>query len=220
MSRTRTSSRLLDGGAVSTASILALDTAGRLDREIATITGYLEGREVSSTLMRSIENVVAIERLLRRRMLDAMCRTEDDVHDGIRARANIVMRALRVFREHEHEFPAAALIVPFLRLHDLSVFLTNRTAEICARWTEQSGPEQAHDPSTRHALRYLADDEAEISFARIGRNAAVATFLCIGIDRGSDAVRTACREIAVVVGLASAARDVERSQPSGLECTS
>ncbi|MCW5801788.1 MAG: hypothetical protein KIT31_05330 [Deltaproteobacteria bacterium] len=222
------SAHVLDGSTATTvASILALDTAGRLDGELAAITRYLNDphrtlrREViSSTLVRSIENAVAIARLLRQYVLDAMYRTEDalDVTEcGVRARANILMRALQLFKQREHEVPAAALVAPFLRLHDLSIFLTNRVAQIYARWTEQTGTEQGLDRSTQ---RYLAVDEAEIAFVRLGRNAAFATFLRVGIACGSDAVRAACREIAGVVGLVPADWDIEPNQLAGSECTS
>jgi len=217
------SSLALDNEVLPASSVLAIDTAGRLERELAATITFLgdpdgpvgrDGRSVF--LLRSLETVISTARLLRQLVLDATCRSTDgsiEVHErGIRARATIVMRALYVFKQHAHEVPATALVAPFLRVHDVCAFLIDHISEICSRWNDQRGTGPQADPSTHRALRYIAADEAEIAFERLGRDAAFATFLRVGATcTSSDAVRTACREIGVIVGLTRTTPDRENA---------
>lgn len=228
------SSLVPDGDFVPVSSVLALDTAGRLDRELATVTGYLNDaagpfspKARSAFLLQSLATVVVTARLLRQQLLDVMCRTTEgalDIHERvIRARANIVMRTLNVLTQREHEVPTSALVGRFRRVHDVRAFLIDEVTNIYTKWSEQCGMVRQLDQSTHYALRYIAVDEAEIAFERLGRDVAFATFLRVGTADGSDAVRTACREIAAIVGLAPAIRDDDEANHlpgSDEECVS
>lgn len=214
-------SLMLDAALVPASSVLALDTAGRLDRELAAVIGYLDdaaelfGREARTAfLLQLIETLVETAHLLHRQVLDAACRSTDaDIatHErGVRARANILMRALYVLKQREQELPGSALVGRFRCARDAYTFLIDGVTRIYATWNEQLGTVQQLDPSTRHALRYIAVDEAEIAFERLGRDTSLATFLRVGATSGSDAVSTACSEIAAVVGLARTTRAEDR----------
>lgn len=145
------------------------------------------------------------------------CRSTDgalDTHErGIRARTYIVMRALRVLAQREREVPASALVGRFRCLNDVSRFLIDQVSQIYSLWMEQSGTGtgQQLDSSTRQALRYIAVDEAEVAFERLGRDVALATFLRVCAACDSDAVSTACREVAAIVGVQRTPNDDEHA---------
>jgi hypothetical protein len=213
---------MLDAAVAPASSVLALDTAGRLDRELAAVETYLGDtpewfvRDARSALLvRSIKAVVVTARLLRQHVLDAICRSTDGTIDilerGIRARANIVMRALYVLGHRECEVPASALVAPFGHVRDVCAFLVDRVTAIYARWSDQRATDHELDPSTRQALRYIAVDEAEVAFERLGRDAALATFLQVGAASDSPAVSTACRELAAIVGLMGTTQNREHA---------
>lgn len=80
MSRLLFSSNSLvtDSAAAPASSVLALDTAGRLECDLVSIINYLDDsfRHDARTafLLRSIETVVVTARLLRQYVLEVMCR--------------------------------------------------------------------------------------------------------------------------------------------------
>jgi hypothetical protein len=188
-----------------TALLLALDAAGRLAHELASVGGVLDA-------------LAATVRHLRQHMLDSaapgsMLR-EDISERALRARVNIVMRGIRVLESREHEVPSAALAAPFRSVRDVCVCLEDRVTQIYARWARQQEPERDADPDAQRWLRYLAVDDAEVAFALLGREPAIARFLSAGAGAVCGDVGAACREIAAAIGLSAGASTTQRGRSS------
>lgn len=203
---------VLDDADVPPSAVLALDAAGRLERELAALASYLAdsadsfGRDTRiALLVDSVEAIAITAHLVRQRVLDSLRRSSAgaiELHErAIRARANIVMRALYVLKGRERELSAAALSGRFRCTQDVFAFLVDRITELYGRWSEQYETARALDVASQHALRYIAADEAEVAFARLGRDPALATFLRVGSTCESEAIRMACGESAAIVGL-------------------
>lgn len=107
-------------GVASPYSVLALDAAGRLDTGLAALLSYLDDAAVllardarTAFLLRAMETVLATARLLHEHMLDAFSSGSEasiELHArGLRARANIIMRAVNVLTYHERELAPSAL---------------------------------------------------------------------------------------------------------------
>lgn len=193
-------------------SVLALDTAGRLDRDLATLAAYvddlrdrLHGDSRGSLLVNALARIIVTAQLLRTQALDAAVAPESasiEVHErAMRARMNIVVRALFVLKQNERWLSSVGR---FRSLRDFSRYVIDHVAGIHCRWLEARGTEQGLDQATRHALAYAALDDAEISFERLGRDPDVERFLRVGASNGCAAVATACRELAATFGLALA----------------
>jgi len=205
---------LLVGDAAPPTLVLALDAAGRLEHELGAVVGLLNDRTfavargaVAAAITRSLESVVETVRLLRQSVLDTATRGADAVptirERAIRARVNVVIRAIHVLQSREHDVPGPALVAPFRCVRDVCVFLVDRFAQIYEGFAEHA-TDHEFDTGARHRLRYIAVDDAEIAFARLGREPALAHFLRGCATSHSDEVRGACREIAVTLGLALA----------------
>ncbi len=85
-------------------SVLVLDTAGQLDRELASLAAYvddirdlLRGDARASLVEHTVARVIVTAQHLRTQVLDAAVRPDAsiEIHErALRARMNIVVRAL------------------------------------------------------------------------------------------------------------------------------
>lgn len=211
-------------------AVFVLDTAGRLDRELAAVAGYLDDpsglfrRDARTAfLRRALETVAVTARLLHAYALDAMAPIAeaaiDDHERAVRGRAHIVMRALHVLAGRTHEVPAAALSGRFSSAGDVSAFLVDEVSHIYARWKEQRDAARLADGALQRALRDSAIDDAEVAFERLGRDRDFATFVRVGSTAESEPVRIACRELAAVMGVSPSAGE-RYTLARGRECAS
>lgn len=202
--------------------VLALDTAGRLDRELTAVSDYLDDpagtfcRDVHRAfLLRSIEAILATARAIRQQLLDAVTRNTESTIEiqerAVRSRTKILMRALQVLVRREHEVPRNALIGRFQSVQDVYVFLVDQVVQIHGRWMEQRDADRQLDADSRGVLAYSAVDDAEIGFERLGRDTALATFLRVGAASECEPIRTACREIAATLDLHLVSREQIRA---------
>lgn len=209
-------------------SVLVLDTAGRLDRDLATVAKYvddlrdrLHGDARGSFLVQAVARVIVIAQLLRTQALDAAVEPEAvsiEFHErALRARMNIVVRAMFALKQHERWLTLPTAVGRFATLRDFSVYVTDQVAQIHCRWLEARGTEQRLDSAARQALTYSALDDAEIAFERLGRDPDVEQFLCVGAANACEAIATACRELAATMGVALTSSDEGRAmtQPNG-----
>lgn len=199
-------------------SVLALDTAGRLDRELAALATYvdevrdlLRGEAQGALLVRAVARVIVTAQQLRAQAHDSAVGPDTDSIElrerALQARMNIVVRALYALKQNEHWVPNDALTGPFRTLRDFNLHVVDHVASIHARWLEQRAPQQALDHQTQRALAYAALDEAEIAFERLSRNRAVRRFLRVGSSNACAALATACRELAAILGVAVAGEE-------------
>jgi len=194
-------------------SVLVLDTAGQLDRDLATIARYvddlrdrLHGDARGSLLLQAVAHVIVTAQRLRMQAHDAAVAPEMasiEIHErALRARMNIVVRALVALKQNERWLTLSVPGSRFGSLRDFSVHVIDHVAQIHCRWLEAHGSEQRLDQATRHGLAYAALDDAEIAFERLGRVAPVEKFLRIGAVNACAAIATACRELAAILGVA------------------
>jgi len=206
-----------------------LDVAGRLERELAAVTAYVDdfaasaGRDVRVTfLQRSLVLVTVTARVLRQLALDAATTTSNvqlsvEAHEhALRVRLNVLMRATYTLRRREPEIPTTAFTARFRDVHSVCIHLNDQAVQIHSRWQEQRGSNPPRDAATRQALAYQALDDAEIAFERLGRESDLEHFLRVGAATTCEPVSLACRELAATVGLAlaSANNDADSTQPA------
>lgn len=200
----------------SSSSILALDSAGRLDRELTSIAAHvddlrdlLQGDARASLLVQSLALAIVTAQQLRIQVLhvaETSAKGSVDLYERtMRARLNIVVRALYALKSSESWIPHDAFARRFRALRDISVYLADRVGQIHAQWTEQRAMYQQADAWMRQTLAYTALDDAEIAFERIGRDPDLEHFVRVGAGCTCAAVRLASHELAVTFGLALAA---------------
>lgn len=201
-------------------SVLALDTAGRLDRDLATLAAYvddlrdrLHGDSRGSLLVNALARIIVTAQLLRTQALDAAVAPESasiEIHErAMRSRMSVVARALFALKQNERWLSLTNSVGRFQSLRDFSAHVIDQVAQIHCRWLEGRGSEQRLDPAAQRALAYAALDDAEITFERLGRDADVEQFLRAGASNGCAAIQTACRELAATFGLALASASEE-----------
>lgn len=204
-------------------SILALDTAGRLDRELATLASYVDDlRDLirsdsrGALLVHAVARVIATAQDLRTQALEGALELVADpveIHEhALRARISILVRGLYAIKQGEAAVPAAAFASRFCSLRDFNRYLIDRVAHLHERWLEQRRAEQSLDATARRVLAHAALDDAEIAFERLGRDADLESFLRAGSASASESVATACREIAASLGM-TIGRDRDASRP-------
>lgn len=205
----------------SSRSVLVLDTAGRLDRDLATLAAYvddlrdrLHGDARASLLVNALARIIVTGQLLRTQALDAAVAPESasiEIHErALRARMNVVVRALFALKQNERWLSLPASVGRFRSLRDFNVYVIDQVAQIHALWLEHRCAEQRLDEATQRALAYTALDDAEIAFERLGRDADVERFLRLGASNGCAAVATACCELAATFGIALTSPGEER----------
>ena len=192
-------------------SVLVLDTAGQLDRELASLAAYvddirdlLRGDARASLVEHTVARVIVTAQHLRTQVLDAAVRPDAsiEIHErALRARMNIVVRALYALKQNERWLPHVALVGRFRSLRDFNLYVVDRVALIHTGWSEQRGS-QPLDSANQAASAYAALDEAEIAFERLGRDVDVEQFLRLASESPCEPVATACRELAVTIGAA------------------
>lgn len=207
-------------------SVLALDTAGRLDCELATLATYVDdirdlirGDARGALVVNALARVIVIAQLLRAQALHAAVgRDDESIENDERAflaRISIVVRSLFALKQNESWVSRAAWSGRFTSLRDFNVYVVDQLARIHNRWLEQRGPHQSLDAATQRALAYSALDDAEIALERVGRDGAVQRFLRVGSSNACEAVATACRELAATLGVVvTAPCDKTPAQPA------
>lgn len=196
----------------SSACTVALDTAGRLDRELATVATYLDdlreqlrGDARASLLVNALAHAMMTAQQLREHVLRAVVGPDEEsieIHErALRARMNIVIRGLYALKQNELWIPLDAFAVRFRVLSDVSAFMVDQLSRIHDRWQEQRGLDQLLDACARRALAYAALDEAEIALERLGRDSDLQRFLRVGGTSECEPLATACREIAATLGV-------------------
>lgn len=189
-----------------------LDAAGRLERELATVAAYvdelrdlLDGDARASLLVNALARVIVSAEQLRQQVHRAATSADDATIEGhehaLRARFNIVVRALYALKSNERDIPASAYTARCCSLRDVSALLVDQLAGIHEQWLGQRGADPRLDLPTRQAIAYAALDEAEIAFERLGHDEALGQFLRVGASNASVSIATACREIAATIGL-------------------
>lgn len=203
----------------SSCSILALDSAGRLDRELATVARLVDdlldlvrADARASRLVQAVAVAIVNAQQLRRHIVQATdcgrARLSVDVHErALRARMNIVMRALYALKSSEAQIPSTAFVGRFHTLRDVSVHLADRLAHIHSLWTEQRATYRQLNAWMKQTLAYQALDDAEIAFERLGRDRDLEHFVSTSAASASEAVSLASQELAVTFGIALAATD-------------
>lgn len=194
-------------------SVLSVvDSAGRLDRQLAIVAAYvddlrglLHSDSRASLLVNALTQAILTAQQLRQHALRAATSADDaaiDVHErALRARLNIVARALYALKSNERDVPVSAFTGALHSFRDASAYLVEHLARIHDRWQEQRAAEEQLDSSARQAIAYASVDDAEIAFERLGRDEALGHFLRVGAGCASVSVATACREIAATLGL-------------------
>lgn len=194
-------------------SVLVLDTAGRLDRELAVVRGFadqlaelLREDARAAFLSGALNAAMSTLRLLRRCMVDSIGTLQDvsiEVQEAaLRARMNIVVRAVYFLHRGERDVPASALGGRFRSVSDVTTHLADHVSRILSQWLEQRAAGAQVDEASRRALRYAALDEAEVAFEALGRDPELSRFLRAGSESASELFRLSCLEIAATVGLA------------------
>lgn len=202
--------------------MVALDTAGRLDRELATVATYvddvrelLQGDGRAALLVQAVARVIVTARQLRQQVLCASIDVDEasvEIHErALRARMNIAIRGFYALKQGELWIPRAAFAARFRVLRDVTAYLADQFAQIHDRWQEQRGRNQRTQADLRRAGTYTALDEAEIALERLGRDSDVERFLSAGDSSGCESVATACREIAWTLGVMLPARVEEQA---------
>lgn len=199
-------------------SILAIDAAGRLERELATARRHLDelaeplhGVARSVFLTTAIDAAVSTLRVLRARILEAVDARDivlDVQESALTARMNIVVRAVYLLHRSEREVPASAFAGRFLTIADVTTHLANEVSRILAQWHEHKAAGPQLDESSRRAIRYTSLDDAELSFQAMGRDADLTRFLRVASESPSELVRLTCLEIAATVGLAVSSSEI------------
>jgi len=205
----------------SSACVVALDTAGRLDRELATVATYvddvrdlLQGDGRAALLVHAVARVIVTARQLRQQVLCASVDADEasvEIHErALRARMNIAIRGFYALKQNELWLPRAAFGARFRVLRDVTAYLVDQFAQIHDRWQEQRDRNQLH-ADLRRVVTYTALDEAEIALQRLGRDVDLERFLSAGAASGCESVVTACREIAWTLGVMLPARVEEQA---------
>lgn len=196
----------------SSACVVALDTAGRLDRELATVATYvddvrdlLHGDGRAALLVHAVARVIVTARQLRQQVLCAAVAVDEasvETHErALRARMNIAIRGFYALKQNELWLPRAAFGARFRVLRDVTAYLVDQFTQIHDRWQEQRGRSQRIEAHLRRVVTYTALDEAEIALERLGRDADLWRFLSAGAASGCESVAIACREIAWTLGV-------------------
>lgn len=194
-------------------SVLALDTVGRLDRELATLAAYVDDvRDLlcrdarGSLVVQAVARVIVNAQHLRSQAHDAAAGVDADSIEirerALRARMNIIVRALYALKQNERWMPQEAFGGRFRSLREFNLHVVDYVAQVHACWLEQRDPEQPADRVAQRTIIYAALDDAEIAFERLGRDDAVQQFLSVGASSACEAIATACRELATTVGAA------------------
>lgn len=197
----------------STYSVLALDTVGRLDRELATLAAYVDDvRDLlcrdarGSLVVQAVARVIVNAQHLRSQAHDAATGVDADSIEirerALRARINIIVRALYALKQNERWMPQEAFGGRFRSLREFSLHVVDYVAQVHACWLEQRDPQQRVDRAAQRTIAYAALDDAEIAFERLGRDLAVQQFLQVGASSACEAIGTACRELSITVGIA------------------
>lgn len=206
----------------SSACAVALDTAGRLDRELATVATYvddvrdlLQGDGRAALLVHAVARVIVTARQLRQQVLCAAVDVDEasvEIHEpALRARMNIAIRAFYALKQSELWIPRSAFGARFRVLRDVTAYLVDQFVQIHDRWQEQRGRNQRMQADLRRVVTYTALDEAEIALQRLGRDSDLQRFLSAGAASGCESVAIACREIAWTLGVMLPARVEEQA---------
>lgn len=159
-----------------------------------------------SLLVQTVARVILTAQLLRSQALDAVADKDTESIEirecALRARMNIVVRALYALKQNERWMSRAAFAGRFRSLRDLSAHVIDEVAQIHQRWLEQRAPRQSLDVPSLRTLAYAALDDAEIAFERLGRDSDLEHFMRVGASSACEAIATACREMAITVGVA------------------
>ena len=190
-------------------SVLLLDTAGRLDRELGAargladeLTALLQTDSRGAFLTGAINAAMSTLRLLRRRMHSALAGAEvsiDVQESALRARMHVIVRAVYFLHRDMHAVPAFALGGRFRSVPEVTSYLADQVSQILAQWKDQRTAGLPLDDVSR---RYASLDEAEVAFEALGRDPDLARFLRAGSESESEPLSLSCLEIAATVGLA------------------
>lgn len=202
-------------------SILVLDSAGRLDRELATLAAHLDdmrdllrGELRASLLLQAVARVIVTAQQLRALALNAVVGDAMETialnERALQARISIVVRALYALKQNENWLEPGSLAGRFRTLRDFNLWIVDRVAQIHSQWLEQRAAQQAQDAVTGRALAYAALDDAEFSFERLGCDADVERFLRVGAANACEAVAVASQELAATFGVVLTASSEQR----------
>ncbi len=187
-----------------------LELLAELDRELALASGCVgqlvrasrDGADTGAALrdLRVAHTLLRAKiSLIRARTLDDAASDDDAREASLRGRTNLILTNLATLASEP--VSRKAFVGRFASLVDVRTYLLDRIGRINAGWLceKRARARVARSAVAHEALARVALANAESAYALIGRDLDLAHFLRVGTVSPSEAVRTACHEIAAVV---------------------